>query len=224
MIDFSNIQALTFDCYGTLVDWEAGIQAWVAPHLRRALRVSPRPISEAEWFGRWETVQFELLHPHRPYREILARSFEAAMTSFQLESFADLGPGLARSLADWPPFADAVPALRRLARKRRLAIVSNVDDDLLAETLGRLQVPLAALVTAEQAGAYKPDPAPLRLALARLALPPGAILHVSSSWKYDLATARELGFATCLVRRRAEEDRGADLVVPSLAALADALA
>src|SRR5207237_9100967 len=127
-------------------------------------------VAPGEWVARWEPIQFALLSPYRPYAEVLARSFEQTMRSFVLESFADGGPGLVHSLAEWPPFADAVPSLRRLARRRRLALVSNIDRALLAETLGHLLAPLSALVTAEDAQAYKPDERPFHLAVERLGL------------------------------------------------------
>jgi 2-haloacid dehalogenase len=219
------VRAVTFDCYGTLVDWEAGIAAYLRPLLERAARAS-RHVSPAEWIAVWEPIQFGLLTPWRPYREVLEESFARTMRALELECFADGGPGFVRSVAEWAPFPDTVAALRRIARRRRVAIVSNIDDLLLADTLGRLLVPLSAVVTAEQAGAYKPDPAPLRLALERLALPPEQVLHAGFGWKYDLAPAQSLGMRTCFV------DRGggglpsgyhADTVVPSLAALAELL-
>jgi 2-haloacid dehalogenase len=232
------IRAITFDCYGTLIDWEAGIRAYVAPLLAR-----PRPsradqgevcpvVDPDTWIERWERIQFQMLRPYRPYREILARSFDATMHHFGLESFVDDGLGLARAVADWRPFPDTVPSLRRLAKRYTLGIVSNIDRDLLAGTLGQLHAPLALLVTAEDARAYKPDPAPLRLALEQLGLPPSQVLHAGFGWRYDLAPARELGMRTCFVDRgggpgaRPPSDWAGeppDLTVQGLAGLAEAL-
>jgi len=224
MINKETIKAITFDCYGTLIDWEAGVKACVQPALARA---AGGRVTLDEWFAKWEEIQFGLLAPYRPYREILVESFARTMRHFELEVFADGGPSLARSVADWKPFADTVPSLRKLARGRRLAIISNIDDDLLAQTVGSLLAPFAALVTAEQARAYKPDAAPFHLAVERLALPPSTILHAAFGWKYDLAPARSVGLHTCFVNRggiaRPSGDPP-DLEVPSLAALADALA
>ena len=225
-MDLSRIRAVTFDCYGTLVDWEAGVRGYVAPHLERAARVGT-VVSPAQWIERWEPIQFALLSPYRPYSEVLSLSFEQTMRSFELESFADGGPGLAHSLAEWPPFPDTVKSLKRMARKRRLGIISNIDEALLAETLGRLLVPLSMTVTAEAARAYKPDAAPFRLALSRMGLEPGEVLHAAFGWKYDLLPAREVGMKTCFVNRgQVTKPAGyeADLEVPSLSALADLLA
>ena len=222
MLDLSTIEAVTFDCYGTLIDWEAGLRAYVTPILARSSRPE---VTAAAWVERWERIQFQMLVPYRSYREILARSYDATMQDFGIEAFVDAGPGLARSVAEWEPFADTTRALRRLGKRRRLAIVSNIDRDLLADTVGRLQAPFSALVTAEDARAYKPDPRPFQLAIERLALPPERILHAAFGWKYDLAPAHALGMRTCFINRGnvsgVEEPR--DLEVPTLEALADLL-
>lgn len=221
MLDPSAISAITFDCYGTLVDWEAGVRAYVAPILAQSSRGEVTP--EA-WVARWERIQFQMLTPYRPYREILQRSYDATMQFFGLEAFVDAGAGLARSVADWEPFADATRALRRLGRRYRLGIVSNIDRDLLADSVGRLAAPFSVLVTAEDARAYKPDPRPLQLAIERFGLAPGAMLHAAFGWKYDLGPARALGMRVAFVNRGGVAvDEPRDLEVPSLAALADAL-
>jgi 2-haloacid dehalogenase len=219
--DVSTISAVTFDCYGTLIDWEAGVRDYVTPILARS---SSGAVTAEEWVARWERIQFQMLRPYRPYREILQRSYDATMQHFGLEAFVDAGAGLARSIAEWQPFADTRRALKRLGRRHRLAIVSNIDNDLLADTVGQLQAPFSCLVTAEDARAYKPDPKPLELAIRRLDVEPGAILHAAFGWKYDLVPARALGMRTCFVNRAgvtADEPR--DLEVTSLAALADLL-
>ena len=227
MIDLAAIAAVTFDCYGTLVDWEAGIETYVAPHVARA---SQGRLAPSEWVRHWEPIQFALLSPWRPYHEVLAESFDRTMRSLELEVFADGGPGLARSVAEWPLFPDTVASLRRIARGRRLGIISNVDDSMLAQTLGHLSAPLSIVVTAEEARAYKPSLAPFHLALERLGLAPSSVLHAAFGWKYDLAPARAVGMRTCFINRsgapRPEGPEGElpDLELPSLAALADALA
>jgi 2-haloacid dehalogenase len=214
------IAAISFDCYGTLIDWETGIRDYVTPLLANHHDVTP-----AQWVERWERIQFQMLSPYRPYREILQRSYDATMQHFGIEAFVDAGAGLARSVSEWRPFADSTRALRRLGRKFRLAIISNIDRDLLADSVGRLQAPLSCLVTAEDARAYKPDPKPLALAIERLGTAPGAILHAALGWKYDLLPARALGMRVCFVNRSGVvSDEPRDLEVSSLDALADAMA
>jgi 2-haloacid dehalogenase len=198
------------------------LRAYVEPILEKSTQ---KGVSAAQWIERWERIQFQMLRPYRPYREILGRSYDATMQYFGIEAFVDAGAGLGRSVAEWPPFSDTRRALKRLARRYRLAIVSNIDRDLLADSVGQLQAPLSCLVTAEDARAYKPDPAPLALAIERLALPPGEILHAAFGWKYDLEPARALGMRTCFVNRGGiDVAEPRDLEVPSLDALADALA
>jgi 2-haloacid dehalogenase len=217
--DLSELRAITFDCYGTLIDWETGVRGYVAPILARS---SHPEVTPEAWLERWERIQFQMLRPYRPYREILARSYDATMQFFGIESFIDAGPGLARSLSDWRPFADSTRALKRLARRYRLCIVSNIDRDLLADSVGQLQAPFSCLVTAEDARAYKPDPRPLELAVERLQLAPQQILHAGFGWKYDLAPARALGMRTCFINRgglSVEEPR--DLEVADLETLAN---
>ena len=117
MIDPARIRAVSFDCYGTLVDWQAGIHAFVAPLLARAMpsrheQSEARPqVSPQAWVERWEKIQFQMLRPYRPYREILQRSFDATMQHFGLEAFVDEGPGLARAFAG----RDRASARRRRA-------------------------------------------------------------------------------------------------------------
>ena len=136
------------------------------------------------------------------------------------------------SLRDWPPFDDTVAALRRLGRRFRLGILSNVDDDLFADSARLLEVEFAPVVTAQQAGAYKPSRRNFELLLERAGAPRERVLHVAESLFHDVAPARALGLATVWVDRRAgQEGSGAtpsatatpDARVESLAALADLL-
>ncbi len=221
-MDPSAIQTITFDCYGTLVDWETGIRNYVEPILAKTVL---KKIPFETWFARWEEIQFELLVPYRPYREVLERSFEQTMRAFELETFADNAPGLWRSVGAWPLFGDTKAALRRLGRRYRLALVSNIDNDLLADTMGRLQAPFSALVTAEDAKEYKPGAAPFRLALERLGDSPGHILHAAFGWKYDLSISKALGFRTAFINRGGLQPRSIvpDVTVNTVSELADLL-
>ena len=133
------------------------------------------------------------------------------------------------SLAHWPPFPDTVEALRKLHAVFKLAIVSNVDDDLFAGTAKLLQIPFDAVITAQQAGSYKPSHRNFELALQRIAHPKDKVLHVAQSLYHDIEPARALGIRSVWVNRRGNQaGSGAtkpsnaipDLEVPSLAALA----
>lgn len=216
------VRAITFDCYGALVDRDAGIHAFIAPILGRKMPNDARPKVDPEvWCARFRVHHDALLATFRPYREVLVRGFELAMRDFGLEIFLDEGPALARSVERWPVREGATRALRRLARRYRLALIADMDEDLLAETVGQLQAPFSSLVTSEAARAYKPDPRPFLLALERLGLPAEAVLHVAADAARDLAPARARGLRTAKVG--GDEADGADLAVPSVVALADAL-
>ena len=110
---------------------------------------------------------------------------------------------LADTIGQWPPFPDSVRALQRLKQRYKLAVISNVDDDLFAATSRLLGDPFDAVITAQQAQSYKPSPNNFRLALDRIGEPAGKILHCAQSLYHDVVPARALGFSTVWVDRRA---------------------
>ena len=210
------MKALTFDCFGALVDWEAGVHGFVAALLKRPYTSEiARPTPE-EWMQRWQRIRRQMARPYRPWRELLVRSYDAAMQYFGIEAFVDDGPALARHVAALEPRAEAKAALRRWGKQLRLAIVANPDRESLAEALGRLQAPFSSVVTAEDVKAYKPDPKPFALVLERLGLPAHEVMHVSASADEDAQPARALGMRTALIG----VDGEADVVVRSLGELA----
>ena len=200
-LDFGRFDALTFDCYGTLVDWERGILRALAPLFTSRGVASPGDDALLERFGRAESdVQ---AGPFLSYREVLRRvarrlSEEAGFRVSEEETSV-----FAASVGAWPLFADTVGALRAFAARFRLAVVSNVDDDLFAETAACLGVTFETVVTAQQVRSYKPAPAHFHEVLRRLALPRERVLHVAQSLHHDIAPARALGFACVWVNRRA---------------------
>ena len=209
--------AISFDCFGTLIDWESGIVAAMQPLLARHELVSgPEELLAA--YARAEAAVEA--GPYRPYREVLRRTV-AAMAK-------DLGfapqPGelevLVASLPSWPPFPDTRASLAALrAAGHRLAIVSNVDDDQFAPVAATLEVDFAAIVTAAQVHSYKPNPAVFERACAQLGLAPQDILHVANSRYHDIATARGLGMQTVHVRRDSGRSQGATLAPANEAAV-----
>lgn len=225
MLDLSRPAALTFDCYGTLIDWETGI-------LRAVRAESPLPATTddhiLETYARLE--QAAEAGPFRPYREVLR---EVARGLADTLGFPLRSPGfLADSIPDWPAFPDTPAALATLASRYRLAILSNIDPDLFAHSLPKLTAAGArfgAVVTAADARSYKPAAGHFRLGLAALSLPAERVLHIAQSLYHDIAPARALGLATVWVNRRAgRPGQGAtspasanpDLEVPDLATLA----
>jgi 2-haloalkanoic acid dehalogenase type II len=218
------VDVVTFDCYGTLVDWERGIGDAFAAAASRA----GRTLAASDVLAAYAAIEPEVeAGPYRPYREVLAAT--AARVARRLGwplSEQDAG-FLAESLPSWPPFPDTNPALKRLsAAGIRLGILSNVDEDLLAGTRRCLGVSFDLVVTAERVRSYKPGHA--HFEAARAALGAGARwLHAAQSYFHDVVPAKALGIPVAWINRKAEHAGAAgppDRELPDLAALADWLA
>jgi 2-haloacid dehalogenase len=227
MMDLGSFEALTFDCYGTLIDWERGILEALSPVLGAHGADAGGDGAALERFARLESgIQ---AGPFRSYRSVLEEVIRRVGAELGFRPSPGEVATFAASVPSWPPFADTVPALRALAGRYRLAVVSNVDDDLFAGTATHLEVPFEAVVTAQQVRSYKPARAHFDEVLRRLDLPRERVLHVAQSLFHDIAPAAALGFRCVWVNRRARrEGSGAtprataapDLEVPDLATLA----
>jgi 2-haloacid dehalogenase len=224
MLNFGDFALLTFDCYGTLIDWEAGIFGALKP----VLAAHGQSISDAELLEIYADAELEAeTGDYRPYREVLqsvVRSFGKRLgfmpTSEEIQSLPD-------SVRAWKPWQDTVAALERLATRYRLAIISNIDDDMFTGTREHLRpVSFQNVTTAQQARCYKPGLEIFRLALDRSGLPRDRILHVGQSVFHDVVPAQSLGLATVWVNRPSpragvgavhKADGKPDLEVPDLA-------
>ena len=198
----------TFDCYGTLVDWEGGAASFLYDLALRHGETEPPPGRELR--DRWEAIQFGLLRgEYMPYRDVLAQSLHAWMDERGYRWSDSEGEALVRSIRTWQPFPDTRPALLR-AREAglRLAIVSNTDRDIIAHTLRQIGVPFDDVITAEDARAYKPADAVFDYALERLGVPPEEILHVAFGFKYDIGPATRHGMQSAWVNRHVEPPPG----------------
>jgi len=226
MLDFSRFEILSFDCYGTLINWEAGILA----ALYKVLSGHRKSVDDARLlalYGEFEASAEQ--GPFRSYREVLqsvVRQFgnELGFTPTDAETRS-----LPESLGTWRPWPDTVSALRQLKTRYRLAILSNVDDDLFAATRPQLRVEFDEVITAQQGQAYKPSLKLFELALKRIQAPAHRVLHVGQSIYHDVIPARSLGLATVWVNRPSARpgagavkavEAKADLTVQSLAELA----
>jgi 2-haloacid dehalogenase len=227
MIDASSIRALTFDCYGTIVDWDRGIGS----ALKEVRSLAGYDL--ARLVGEREQEEKELLEgSFRLYREILGQSMRRAAgrqgcvpTDTEVEGFV-------ASMGRWPLFPDSADALERLATTFRLAILSNVETAVLGESVAPLVgrgIAFSEIVTAEAIRSYKPARHHWDVAQDRLGLPREAILHVAGSLHHDIRPARGLGWNTVWIDRRGERN-SADLtglagldVLADLASLAEAL-
>jgi len=227
MLDFSRFEILTFDCYGTLIDWETGILSYLHRILVAHGR-NPDDSSILKLYGDFEARAEQ--QPYRPYREILESVVWQFGDHFGFQPTDQEAWSLAESLRDWRPWPDTVNALRALQQRFRLAIISNIDDDLFAATRPRLGVEFTEVVTAQQARAYKPSLKIFELALQRIKVPSHRILHVGQSVYHDVIPAQSLGLSTVWVNRpSARTGIGAvkaaegnpDLEVATLAQLAE---
>ena len=228
MLDFNKFDWLSFDCYGTLIDWETGISDAVG----NALAGHDIYLSRAEILDLFAEVepQIQTGGAFLEYRRVLRRvmAMIGVTMGFQFTE-SDL-TCLSDTLPSWPIFADTRPALRAMKSRYKLAIISNVDDDLFARTEQVLEVPFDAVITAEQARSYKPDQRNFDLAQERMGVEKSAWLHIGESLYHDVEPANRLGISSVWVNRSAggggatrPTDAQPDFTAPDLATLVEAM-
>jgi len=199
MLDFAQFEWLSFDCYGTLIDWESGLLGYLRPLLQQ----KGCAIGDAEVLSLYSEFEpREQAGEYRSYREVLASVVRDFARELRFEVTKAEAAGLADSVRDWDPFADTVAALHRLHSRYKLAILSNVDGDLFAYSARKLQVPFDCVATAQQVRSYKPSLNNFEVLLQRLGIPRTRLLHVAESLYHDVGPARSLGIATVWVNRR----------------------
>jgi 2-haloacid dehalogenase len=234
MPKLDDFQVLTFDCYGTLIDWETGIWQAIGPWLeRRGVSAARDQVLAA--FAAAEAPQQQAT-PDLRYPELLARVHETMAQRFGVAPDAEAAAAFGRSIRDWPAFPDSADALAYLQQHYRLVILSNVDRASFAHSERKLGAAFAAVYTAEDVGSYKPDPRNFEYMLVRLAergIARDQILHTAESLHHDHIPAKRMGLATCWIHRRAgqsghgathppEVEVTADFRLPTLGAMAEA--
>lgn len=199
MLDFSRFDWVSFDCYGTLIDWEAGILGYLRP----LLHARGCPTGDAQILALYSEFEpKEQAGHYRSYREVLAGVVRGFARQLRFEVSDGEANGLAESIRDWQPFADTVAGLQRLHSRYKLAVLSNIDDDLFAHTARKLEVRFDAVVTAQQVRSYKPSHNNFEALLRKHAIPRERLLHVAESLYHDVAPAHSLEIATVWVNRR----------------------
>src|SRR5580698_7459620 len=233
-MNFSRFSTVSFDCYGTLIDWESGI----LPTLRSVLVNHGQTLADAailELYGEFEAEAES--GPYQSYRDVLQSVVRAFAGRLKFQASSAEICSLHESIRAWPPFPDTIAALRELQKRYKLVVISNIDDDLFAETRNHLNVEFEAVITAQQARSYKPSINNFQLALRRLALSSDRLLHAAQSVYHDVVPARSLGIATVWVNRKSARpgigavrapaglasEKRPDLEVPDLASLAAAV-
>jgi len=233
VLRLADFRVLSFDCYGTLIDWETGMLAALAP---LAAKCAPAPSTEAllALYARLESAQ-EAETPDLVYRELIARVHARMAAALGVTTSAAENTAFGASIGAWPAFPDSPQALAYLKRHFKLVILSNVDRQSFRASNARLGVEFDAILTAQDIGSYKPDPrnfAALVAKVAELGHTQGELLHVAQSLYHDHVPAKNAGLKTVWIDRRAGRHGGAtpapresvqpDLRFASLAALAEA--
>ncbi len=233
-MNLNDFEALSFDCYGTLIDWEQGLRQGLARIARLGDGVSVETLLEDYADAEADA---ERQYPGLLYPEIIARSAITVGKRNGIDMPDDLAAAMSASVPDWPAFPDSAEALARLKERYRLIILSNVDENSFRASNKRLAVEFDAILTAETIGSYKPDPRNFAALLERteaMGIAPERLLHVAQSLFHDHVSAKAAGLTTVWIDRRIGMDGfGAtpppgidvqpDWAFPSMAAFADAV-
>ncbi len=228
MINWDQFEAFTFDCYGTLIDWETGILNGIRPVLsEHGIQLSDDEILET--FAELETYAelsiTPLCEPMLTYKEVLTVVLIGFGQKYGFQPTPEQMVSLRNSQKDWPAFSDSADALKALKKKWKLGILSNVDDNLFKYSEKKLQIEFDWIITAERIGSYKPTLRNFEVMLDQLKLPKEHVLHVAQSLHHDHRPAKELGFTTVWINRRkniggfgatAPEEAKPDLEVPDM--------
>jgi 2-haloacid dehalogenase len=225
MINFEQFEILSFDCYGTLIDWESGILNALKPILlNHTINISDQEILEL--FAKIESSQES--DNYLKYREILKGVVQDFGEELKFEPTESELNDLPNSIQNWEPFPDTVEALKALKQRYKLTIISNIDDELFAHTAKKLGVEFDWVITAEQVKSYKPSLQNFEVAIQRMGITHDRLLHVAQSIYHDIVPAKSMGIATVWVNRRkgqagfgatAPANETPDLEVPDLKSL-----
>jgi 2-haloacid dehalogenase len=209
VVEYGGFEVLTFDCYGTLIDWESGIAAAARFQLGDAVAAH----SDEDLIAAFAAVEHEAEVPYKSYREVLELSLRGMGERLGFAVADAQARGFGSSVGQWPAFRDSAEALQRLQSRFELAVITNCDDDLFAQSERRLGVSFDHVITAQQAGSYKPDHANFQLAFERIGRERERILHVAQSLFHDHVPAKALGLTTVWIDRRDGRGGGASLDV-----------
>jgi 2-haloacid dehalogenase len=229
MLDLTQFKVISFDCYGTMIDWESGIFSALRPILAAHGKNSADP----ELLETYAELEFAAEAEYKPYREVLQSVVRGFGERLGFRAIDDEALSLPEAVRNWQPFEDTATALRVLKKRYKLAVISNIDDDLFATSAPKLGVGFDYVITAQQAGCYKPCAKIFQMARERMGVEPGHWLHAGQSVYHDVIPAKAVGIATVWVNRASPRSgAGAtkaasgkpDLEVPDLRTLAELVA
>ncbi len=224
-MDWERFEWVSFDCYGTLIDWESGILGYIRP----LLRAKGCDASDSQVLNLYSELEpRQQSGEYRSYREVLSGLMHELARELNCDLSGAEAEGLADSIADWKPFPDTVEGLRKLKSRYQLAILSNIDEDLFAFSADHLRVPFDLVITASQVLSYKPSRRNFEALVAQTGGSRDKLVHAAESLYHDVVPAREMGIATVWVNRRQGKaaaasrlaDGKADLEVTNLEELA----
>lgn len=201
-MEFSNYKYISFDCYGTLINWEVGIRDAVSELFTPEHKFEMKEILAS--FAKWES-KFEeecRVGGFRPYYDILTDVLIAVCNDFGIIAHGKSKFALADSVKTWQPYSDSIEALKELSKRFKLVILSNIDDEIFAESNLFLQTKFHSVFTAQQIGSYKPDRRNFEHMLEQLGCEKSEILHVAQSIYHDHVPAKAMGLSTLWVNRK----------------------
>ena len=203
MLDFGSYDVLMFDCYGTLIDWEAGILGALRPVLQNhQIRITDNDILDLYAQLESEAEACDYCN----YKDIQRRVIQGIGEETGFEPTSEDLLALEQSIGDWQPFPDTIEALQVLSKHYKLAILSNIDDDLIKKSVDLLEVDFDWVITAEQVKSYKPSLNNFERAIEMIGIPQEQILHIAQSIFHDIVPANSIGLDNVWVNRRRHVD------------------
>ena len=192
-------KAITFDVYGTLVDWEGEIQDYFRGFLDRKGITSATPYQVQQM---WEILQFDYIKEYRPYRQVLKDTLGITCNHFGFDFTEEDAVEFSNTMAHWRAFPDTVEAIKELRKYTKCVMLTNTDNDIIRATLGNAGIEVDDIITAEDAGCYKPHHGGFLLSQKKLGLTVDEMWHAGFGFKYDIVPGNELGYTTAWVNRQ----------------------
>ncbi len=189
---------ISFDCYGTLVDWESGIVETVKSVFEKYGKV----VESSEILKLYSQIEPELEKTYKPYKEVLKLVMKKLGEHFGIKLSEVDENALVDSIGNWPVFPDTTETLKKIKELHKIAVISNVDDDIFKLTQEKIGVKFDYIITAQRVGAYKPSMKVFKYAYREFKVSKNEWIHVAQSIFHDIIPAKKFGVKTILVKRR----------------------
>lgn len=192
-------KAITFDVYGTLIDWEGEIQNYFEKFMAEKGITSATPYQVQQ---RWEILQFDYIKTYRPYRQVLKDTLAITCNDFGFDFTEQDCVDFSETMSHWKAFPDTVEAIKELRKYTKCVMLTNTDNDIIRATLGNAGIEVDDIITAQDAGCYKPSHGGFLLSQKKLGLTVDEMMHAGFGFKYDVIPGNELGYRTIWVNRQ----------------------